>query len=94
LGGTIVNQWHVEAAYLEKRLEASLKMALAASGECARIAHQGLAELYAKKLASLKAPVPTKAPSRLAGPKLIRTASRAASALNGTLTLRSFAMAS
>jgi hypothetical protein len=63
-----MNRWQVEAAYLEKRLEVSLKMALTASCECARIAHQRLAELYAKKLASWKLSVPTQARSGPPGP--------------------------
>lgn len=83
----------IEAAYARKRVEASLEMALAATCDCARIAHQALANLYAARLEMLNRAIAIGTRRRAAGPKLLGRGSHAGPAFAGTLTLRSFATA-
>jgi hypothetical protein len=83
----------IEAAYAQKRAEASLEMALAATCDCARIAHQALANLYAARLQLLNRAFATGPRRRVAGPKPHGRGSHAEPAFKGTLTLRSFATA-
>ena len=83
----------IEAAYARKRIEASLDMALAATCECARIAHQALAQRYAERLDMLTRAIATGTRRRVAGPKLPKHTSHTGPAIAGTLTLRTFATA-
>lgn len=83
----------IEAAYARKRVDASVEMALAATCECARMAHQALADLYAARLQMLNRAIANGTRRRVAGPKLLGRVSRAGPAFTGTLTLRSFATA-
>jgi hypothetical protein len=43
-----------EVAYVQQRITVSLDMARATTSDCARIAHQALAEGYGRHLAALK----------------------------------------
>ena len=56
---------NIEASYLQSRLQGTLDMASAASGDCARASHEGLADLYRSRLSSLRRPAPTNAIMKL-----------------------------
>ncbi|GHH24541.1 hypothetical protein GCM10008023_36700 [Sphingomonas glacialis] len=43
-----------EAAYIQGRIDASLDMARAATSDCARIAHEAIAERYGSNLVALR----------------------------------------
>ncbi|GGA60314.1 hypothetical protein [Sphingomonas psychrolutea] len=43
-----------EAAYLQQRIDISLGMARAATGDCARMVHEALAARYGRRLAALR----------------------------------------
>ena len=76
-----------EAAYLQKRIDASFAMASAATDECAEMAHKSLANLYASKLkALLRAMDP---PRHRQDPKLsLHGKAREPSKMRGTLRLQ------
>jgi len=50
-----MNAISTEMLYIQRRLDATQVMAAAAAGPCARVAHETLAGLYGKTLASLAA---------------------------------------
>jgi hypothetical protein len=83
----------IEAAYARKRIDTSLEMALAATCDCARMAHQALAGLYDARLQMLNRAMAVGTRRRVAGPKRPKRISPAGSAFTGTLTLRSSAVA-
>ena len=49
---------HTEMLYFQRRLDATLAMAEAAAGPCARVAHETLAQLYGETLEALAATLP------------------------------------
>lgn len=83
----------IEAAYARKRVEASIEMARAATGDCARLAHQALADHYTARLRMLNRTIATASHRRGDGPESLERVSRPPSAFTGTLSLRSFATA-
>lgn len=50
---------HTEMLYFQRRLDATRAMADAATGPCARLAHETLARLYGETLAALAATLPS-----------------------------------
>jgi len=52
--GTTMFTDNDEAGYLQRRIDVSLGMARAAAGDCARMAHEGLAAGYGRRLAALR----------------------------------------
>lgn len=53
-----MNAIHTEILYFRRRLDATLAMADAAAGPCARVVHETLARLYGDRLEALVATLP------------------------------------
>jgi len=76
-----------EAAYLQKRIDASEAMATAATDECAQMAHKSLANLYAHKLKALLRAMDPPRHRQDRKSSIDRDRPREASKIHGTLRL-------